>query len=679
MAVQRLKKSTSLRRYLSVGVLCVLSMIAFNSASIAQEAAVSGVGGGQQSDTVHPKLVYDGALIVPYNGYDIKLYRGAREGETPSSPINRNTLYFHEPLIHFRTDADGRLKNEVREGGGLTLYVAMNILEQQTLEEVKSFLKERKDVSESDLPLDANIQPLSARGWFESSANEDIRSAIGDVTMSSRRGPDIHVHFPISTREADSFLSRLNADVEQLTFKYSLQGNAIEVCTVHATAEAMTNHRRFHELVGDASGDGRYVSRDQIADLMSQISRHESISSNCRSESVAKELRDKALERLADKAESGFLIDHLDGLTNSIQDDIRADIDNSSNKIRAKEEREQIQKLSQKVRSGATSFGLFVKAIVEAIPFVGELTVDTSHASGEAYQSMWDSLSRVHDQLEWTGTAYRPKRVDVYRKEQLRNALNTSIHFRHETPVFAEDVRSIRISKKGNWIPDDTERPSSISPLEALSTRLAEAEERLAAAQEMIKALKAGVEAARLGTHPRPDRSGVWVKGTDFEIDAKVVENVHDGRMRRVGGDIDLEADDDIDLEADDRIRIYAKGYRRGDDTAGDREGGEVNIDARNDIDIEAGGEIEIEAHKDIEIGFGGGKIDMDSGNKRISIKIKSSRESGSETRLRVSENRAQLRTRHGSIKINDGTIELNAYQIKVNGQSLMDYIRDRY
>ena len=505
MTVQRLKKSRSFCRCFPVGVLCALSMIAFNSAPAAQEAAVPGTGGGQQSDTVRPKLVYDGRLTVSYNGYDIKLYRGIRGGKTDSSTIDRNTPYFHEPLIHFRRDADGRLKHTINDNGIVTLYVVMNILEHQTLEAVKTYLQESKGVSEDGLPLDANIQPLSARGWFQSSANEDIRTRIGDVTMSSRTGRDILVHFPMSTPDAAaSFLSRLHADEEQLTFKYSLQGDAIEVCTVDASGDTMINHHRFKELAGDASGDGSYVSRDQIADLMSQISRHETISSNCRTDSVAKELRDKALERLADEVDSGFTIDHLDGLTNTVQDDIRADIDKASNRIQAKEEREQIQNLSQQVSSGATTFGLFVKAIVEAIPFAAEAKVDTSHASGQAYQFMWDSLSSVHDQLEWTGTAYRPKRVDVYRKEQLRNALNTSIQFRHENAAFAEDVRSIPIPK-ANWIPDDMEQPSSVSTLEALSARLD-------AAQEMIETLMARVETPHLGTDPRPNRFGVWEK-----------------------------------------------------------------------------------------------------------------------------------------------------------------------
>ena len=487
MTLQALNKSRSFYRCLPASVLCALSMTAFNSEPAAQETAVSRNEDGQQSGAIRPRLVYDGRLTVTYSGYDIKLYRGITEGESINTEIARNTPYFHEPLIHFRKSPDGGLKHTIADGGGLTLYVAMNILEHQTLEYVKAYLQDNKGVSKENLPLDANIQPLSARGWFQSSANEDIRSKIGDVMMSSRTGQDILIHFPMPTREAAaSFLSRLNANEEQLTFNYSLQGDAIEVCTVDASSETMTNHHRFQELTGDASEDGRYVSRDQIADLMSQISRHVSISSHCRTEAIEKELRNRALERLADKVESAFTIDQLDALTNIVEDDIRADIDNASNTIQSEEERKQIQNLSQQVRSGAITFGAFVKGIVEAIPFAAEATVERSHASGEAYQFMWDRLSRVHDQLEWTGTRYRPKQIDVYRREQLRNALNTSIHFRHETPVFARDIRTIPIPK-ANWIPVSKERPSSNTELEVLS-------ERLHKTQKMIETLMARVD-----------------------------------------------------------------------------------------------------------------------------------------------------------------------------------------
>ena len=504
MAAQHLKKSSLLCRYLAAGVVCVLSIVAFNSARAAQEDAVPGNSGGLHSDTVRPSLVHDGDVRVGHYPYKILTYRGIRntEGDSDDSfKIDSNTPYFHEPLIYLRKDEDGRLKNKY-EDGILTLYVALNTLEHQTLQSVKTYLQEKKGISKDDLPLDANIQPLSVRGWFESSAHEEIGSLLWDVTMSSRSGPDISIHFPMSSREAaDRFLSRLHHENgETLLFKYSLRGEAIEVCTVNVSAETLTSHRRFQDLEGDASRDGHYVSRDQIADLMSDLARRESISSHCRTESVANKLRDEALKRLDDKVESGFTIDHLDRLTGGVEDDIRANVDNASNRIQAREERDQIQQLSQQVRSGAMSFGLFIKAIVELIPFAAEATVDVSHASGEAYQFMWDSLSRVHDQLDWTGTGYRPKRVDVYRKEHVRNALSTSIQVRHETPVYAKDVRSIPISNK-NWLADDEGQPAAVSPLEALSARLVETEERLveteerlATAQKMIAGLVADMD-----------------------------------------------------------------------------------------------------------------------------------------------------------------------------------------
>ena len=545
MAVQRLRKSGSICHSFSVSVLCVLFMAALYSGSAAQEAkTVSGNDGGQQSDTVRPKLVHDGSLKVKHYSLPINTYRGIKEGQADSSRIDRDTPYFHEPTIHFRKDEDGYLRNKY-EDGILTLYVSMNIFESQTLEAVKAYLQERKGVPKENLPFDANIQPLSVRGWFESSASEEIRSLLWDVTMSSRSGPDISVHFPMSSRDAaNRFLSRLHPRKDgdkphaHLLFRYSLQGDAIEVCTVNVSAETMTRHRRFQDLAGDASGDGRYVSRDQIADLMSEIGRHESISSHCRTESVAKQLRDEALKRLDGKVESVFTIDDLDLLTDGIRDDILADIVNTSKRIKAREEREQIQALSQRVRSGAMGFGLYLKAIVEMIPFEAEATVDMSRASGEAYQAMWDSLERVHDQLEWTGKRHLPKTVDVYRKEELRNALNSTIQVRHQVPVFAEDVRAIPISWK-NWLADDEKQSSFNSQLEALSTRLA-------AAQEMIDALVARVGAPRLGNASRPTQAGVWVKGANFRIDAEANRELRDERGRALGGDIEIRADKDV-------------------------------------------------------------------------------------------------------------------------------------
>ena len=692
MAVQRLRKSGPLYRCVPLGVLCALSMIAFNSAPAAKQAAVPENGSGQQSDAVRPTLVHDGALSVPHYPLEIQTYRGAKNGKIDSSDIDKDTPYFHEPLIYFRKGEDGRLINDY-DSGILTLYVAMNTLGHQTREEVKTYLQEDKGIPEADLPHDANIQPLSVRGWFESSANEEIRSKLWDVSMSSRSGPDFSVHFPMPSGEAASrFLSRLHpekegeAAPEQLLFKYSLRGDAIEVCTVHASAETMTGHRRFQELAGDASGDGRYVSRDQIANLMSEIGRHESISIHCRTESVAKQLREAALKRLDDKVESGFTIDNLDRLTDSVQDDIRVDIDNATKKIEAQEEREHIQKLSQEVKSGAIGFGLFVKAIVEAIPFAGELKVDTSTARGKAYQSMWDSLSRVHDQLEWDGKRHRPKTVDVYRKEELRNALNTSIQFRHETPKNAEDVRFIPISKE-HWIADDKDRPSPNSPLAALSARLIEAEarlikaeERLVAAQEKIETLVTRVETPRLGTDSRPDRSGVWVKGADLQIDAEADWAMRDGRMRTVGGDVEIEAEANLRLDGKNKIAMYNRGYRPGDDplpAEARPPRGDIAIEARDDIDIEAGDEIEIDARGGIDINFGGGTIDMDSGNKRITIR--SGRRDGTDRAfLKVSPNFAQIETRGGGITINGsrGTIELDADRVTVNGRSLVDIVQ---
>ena len=497
MAVQCLKKSSSLYRCLPLAVLWVLTMFAFNSARAAQEEAVPEDSGEQQSDTVRPMLVHDGSLKVLHYPHDIKTYRGIgnRQGNSnDSSRINRDTPYFHEPLIYLRKDENGHLKNKY-EDGILTLYVTMNILEHQTLQSVKTYLQEKKGVPKDKLPLDANIQPLSARGWFESSADEEIRSLLWDVTMSSRSGPDISVHFPMPSRvAADRFLSRLHQGKgETLFFKYTLRGDAIVLCTVNASVEVMTSNSRFQDLAGDASRDGHYVSRDQIANLMSEIIRHESVSTYCRTQSVANKLRDVALKRLSDKVESSFTIDQLDRLTNHVQDDIHVDIDNAINKIEAGEEREQFQHLSQQVRSGAIGFGLFIQTIVELIPFAAEATVDVSHASGKAYQLMWDSLSRVHDELDWTGTRYRPKRVDVYRKEDLHNALSTSIQLRHETPIYAEDVRSIPISKE-NWIADDEGHPRAVSPLQALSARLFETEAGLVAAQKMIAAIVADLD-----------------------------------------------------------------------------------------------------------------------------------------------------------------------------------------
>ena len=494
MAVQCFKKSSSLCRCLPLAVLWVLTMFAFNSARAAQGEAVPEDSGEQQSDRVRPALVHDGSLKVSHYPNDIKIYRGIRnsQGNSNDSPgIDKNAPYFHEPLIYLRKDEDGHLKNKY-EGGILTLYVTMNILEHQTLQSVKIYLQEKKGVSKDKLPFDANIQPLSVRGWFESSADEKIRSLLWDVTMSSRSGPDISVHFPMPSRAAaDRFLSRLHhGKGETLLFKYTLRGDAIEVCTVNASVEVMTSNSRFQDLTGDASRDGHYVSRDQIANLMSEIVRHETISSHCRTESVAKKLREEALTRLADRAGSGFTIDHLDKLSDPVQDDIRVDIDNAINKIEAAEKRKQFQRLSQEVRSGAIGFGVFIQAIVKLIPFTAEGTVDVSHASGEAHQLMWDSLSRVHDQLDWTGTHYRPKRVDVYRKEDLRNALSTSIQFRHETPTHAEDIRSIPISKE-SWIADDEGQPLAVSPLQALSARLFETEAGLAAVRRMIAAIVA--------------------------------------------------------------------------------------------------------------------------------------------------------------------------------------------
>ena len=677
MAVQRLRKSGSLYRCIPVGVLCALSMIAFNSAPAAQEPAISGNGSGQQSDTVRPRLVHDGSLTLPHYPYDLLLYRGIRDGQTDSHEINKDTPYFHEPLIKFRKDTDGRPKHAKDDRGHLTLYVSLNSLEPLTVEAVKTHLQEKRGVSKSDLPFDANIQPLSVRGWFESSADENIRSDIWKVTMSSRRGDDIAVHFPMSTPDAaDSFLSRLHANETQLLFNYSLRGDAIEVCTVDASANTMTNHRRFQELTGDASRDGHYVSRDQIADLMSEISRHESISSNCRTEAVAKELRDKALERLADKAEIGFTIDHLDTLTNNVQDDIRVDIDNASNRIQAREEREEIQRLSQQVRSGAMSFGLFIKAIIKAIPFAAEATVDMSKGSGEAYQFMWDSLSRVHDQLEWTGTRHRPKSIDVYRKEQLRNALNTSIQFRHETPVYAEDIRDIPM-RPNNWIADDEEQASTKTLQEVLSARLATAEASLIAAQEMIEALRARVEAPRLGNAlPSRTRStGVWVKGADLRIDAEADRELRDERGRALGGDIrinaeavkelrndddgiprtvvyggdvKIDAESDMRLDAEDDLDLIASGYRSKEESK-DWLGGDINLRARKDIGIDAGREIVVESE--------GGRIYMHKNRRGV----------------------RKVEIRSGRTEIDGHAIELNVDRITVNGQSLMDYIREHF
>ena len=666
MVVQHLKKSSSLCRCLPVGILCVLSMIAFNSARAAQEEAVPGNSGGQQSDTVRPRLVHDGSLKVRHYPLDIKTYRGIGDSQDDSLRIDRNTPYFHEPLIYFRKDEDGHLKNKY-EGGILTLYVAMNLLEHQTLQSVKTYLQKKKGVSKGDLPLDANIQPLSVRGWFESSAYEEIRSLLWDVTMSSRSGPDFSVHFPISSRDdADRFLSRLHhGNGETLFFKYSLRGDAIEVCTVNASAEAMTSQRRFQDLAGDASGDGRYVSRDQVAELMSDIVRHESISSNCRTESVATKLRDEALKRLDDKVERGFTVDHLDRLTNDVQDDIRADIDNSSTRIQAREEREQIQYLSQQVRSGAMGIGLFLQAIVELIPFAAEATVDVSHASGEAYQFMWDSLSRVHDQLEWTGTRYRPKSVDVYRKEHLRNALNTSIQVRQETPVFAEDVRSIPISKE-NWIADEEGQPSAVSPLEALSARLVETEARLATAQEMIAALVARLEAPRLGNASRSDRSEVRLNGADLRIEAMADRNLRDERGRASGGDVKISADAVTELIYDDSGVPETAVY-----------GGDVDIRADSDIHLYARDDLKLSARgyrsKEESREWRGGDMKLAA---RRDIEISS--EAG---RLRIRKDRSGnhiMELRSGRIEINGVAVELDADRIEVNGQSLIDYIRER-
>ena len=720
MAVQRLKKRGSHRLYLSLRVLCALSMIAISSAPIAEEAIDpgasgegnndtidTGAGGEGNNDTVRPKVAIDGTITVPHNGYDIKLYFAAdspqylapdsSKSEDGASEIDKNTPLFHEPLIHFRTRADGRLKHKIRLDGALTLYVAMNILESETIEEVKTFLKEDLGLTEDELPNDALIQPLSVRGWFASSADPDIRSQITDVTMTSRKGADILVHFPMSTpKAADSFLSRLNGEEEQLIFRYSLQGDAIQTCTVTATAAVMTNHERFLELTGDADSSKNYVSRKQVADLMSEIGYHESIVSNCSKESAARELRSTAFKRLDAKgSESHFTIDYLDSLTNGVQDDIRTDIVESSNRIKTKEERDEVQHLSQQVKSKAITFGAFVSAIIQSIPFSAEAVVDTSHASGEAYQSMYDNLKRVHDEFTWTGKRYKPKTVDVYRTEQLRNALNQSIRLTHNEASFAKDVRSIPISRK-NWIPEDKERPSSPSPLQVFSSKLVEAEARLDAAEarldaalDMIEALKAGVEVARLGTHPRPDHPGVWVEGTDFDIDSKVVEHVHDGRIGTEGGK--------IELNADYKIRIRATGYRREDDTHRFWRGGDVAIDARDDIGIKAHGGIDIETRDggidieardggiDIEARDGGidikardGGVDIEA-RKGITLYIVQSDGSRSKARLQVSRNRVELQARNGSIIVEDGTISLDARRITVGTQSLMDYIRDRY
>ena len=151
-----------------------------------------------------------------------------------------------------------------------------------------------------------------------------------------------------------------------------------------------------------------------------------------------------------------------------------------------------------------------------------------------------------------------------------------------------------------------------------------------------------------------------------MDIVAKSVEAERNGKLRRVGGDIRIEAGDDakikakddvaftaygrIDLTADQLIDIYAKGEIE-DGKQGRREGGSVNIEALDDI--------EIEAHDDIEIDFGAGRIDMNRRRKRVKIEIKPYRGPNA----------------GASIRVSGRTISLDADRIRVNGQSLRNYI----
>ena len=598
---------------------------------LSAQSTDAGQGSQATGDTVRPRLIVDGQIKVPGVGYDINLYRGIGSDTSGDDEVSSDTPYFFEPIIRFQKDTDGRFLARFDDQHPLTLYAMMDS-DQEAMEHiVKTYLREKKGLSRDNMPRDGNIQPLSVQGWFESSLDPTIRSIPGNVTTWSRSGADVLVHFPdLTGQAARRFLADLHEGRVQLIFQYSLVGDVIEYCWVTVSFGMISKNKRFIELTGDASTDERtggvvtpFVSRHQVADLIGDLHETKRVTARCGSPETARALIDLGLNKLGEPEEQ-FTIDHLDLATAQVQDDLRADIDATIDKIEASETRSQLQLLRLELESGATSVGAVLSAVVELIPFTAKATVDDSHSEADAFQFLWDKLRRFHDQLEWDGKRYHPKKLEVFRKETLKNKWRQGLEVRQETVKRAKELRSLTMPpvRPTNW-PSFEASPDGRKVLRELRMRLRNVEDRLAwlparesepgigvRVQDSVIEFKARANAdeSRRGSGERP-RLGVEAPpGGDLALVTRAAKRPAGSprttpqRLGRVelrarGGTVEIAASD------------VAHRDSRGELT---RKGGSVSVSAGSKLTLKSqNGDIQIDANRRSRRGGNGPKGDL--------------------------------------------------------------------
>ena len=397
--------------------------------TIAQSQDAPGLG-----SPARPKVDKVDVVAIKGAGYALPIY--IQEGKDTK---DKDAHFFYVPLFYIATEGHGKLKHHIDDSHVLTLKVSLasnlDAIEDAVRDNLIKLAKETNrtfKLDEESLPYRIDSLQLS-RLLFQS---EKKRRLNGDavrerlisepVRISAVEFGEINVYFYLDSREeAESFVSDLENDIDQLTLSYRFDGVSDEVCKVEYDEQSIQNIAVFKEVAGKG-GEG-LVARHQAASIADELVQWGSIDARCSDLETAENLTDRLMERLSDSRKEE--IAGWDKLEKTIAFDansFKADVVESVETQEKSVHRDQLMdafakaeaetETEAKARSVSGGWGGF-SAKVES-----SLAKSESESNSEARKLYKDVLEKKGVYGNWEGQKFVPKSIDVYSEADLNSA-----------------------------------------------------------------------------------------------------------------------------------------------------------------------------------------------------------------------------------------------------------------
>ena len=563
-----------------------------------------------------PKLRYHGhfRLETSDGAYRFTLYYYFEQGGNFSKLDSH--VFYPSPYHLVVKEGDKKIKNHFDENDGiLTLWIrqptTFERIEKDLRHELATVAIEKHSITimKGTEPYRISVLPLT--------------SAVLELTKSKKRSDkiegaglqegDIAVHFGnLSRPEAEKIVTDLENDVTQLLFRYTFSGVSDETCTATFEGRGVQDIDLFKKVKG--KGGTGFVARHQVVDIADQLVAQEIFKIRCAEGGLLANLAEILMNRL-EKREKRTVAswDELDKLIAFDVDSFTADVTEELDTIENNVDRQQALEALSNATSGAKSEALEGGIAVGYGPFMAKAEASyakaNAEAQSEAQKAFTDALEKRGLSVQWAGWKSKPKTVDVHSVADLDAKWARDLVFEYSIPKGQEGREALRMTANDRTaiMPGQMRRN--------IEHRVLQLEEAMISLSDRLKVEEAATSdiSGRL-----PEGNFRWSLNADDQSitlqtsDPQEKIFIEAGPPRspdpdasynvyiNASDDVNVRADDDVKIRANDFVSIRGKGVpQRG---SRNRMGGDVDIRANDDVDIRANDDVDIRADETVDI-----------------------------------------------------------------------------